>query len=677
MQLLCDAVSVLGSRHGVLWNPAARACGIIRWGQFTALPVLELRAGVVIDGQEYVLPLCKDGAGFTFLEQRLTPCTMRLMGVDAASATKTTLTVATPFRPRDLDFSTIPVLGLRLSLEALGGTFRWEAKTVEVDEVELFVEFVGATPDGPDAVALTVDGQQDRIIALTGARQGTRLVKRVAVGSGDSLDLAWCTHSAPVLEVQGATLPFWYARAFASLDDVCAWARQHPTAIFDNAAAVDGRIADNTLSQSTNHLLAQTLHAWLIDTWAADRDGRPWFSVWEGSCYFHSTVDVEYTQTPFYLAVWPELLGYELAMWPEYSKDGTLTLGDRGAGTRFLSHDVGQHTQATGQVYGHEMEVEETTNYLILAFVHARRTGDTSIIRANAGVIKDYLAFVAACDTTGNGVPDKGVANTIDDASPAVQFGEEQVYLAVKALAAYAVGAEMLDLLGEGALAAKYRALAETVRAHIERDGWQGDHYATLLKKGGTIHDRWRDTSYTLDEIPGWDAAHIYTLNGIALLDMVGFDLGLDPAKLATDLRVATRRCLRTYGCVHSDFAPEQLTDVIPGLVGSSPNPGWISMNMLRDIAAFYRGIDLRHLTDRYWEWQTTTNSQEPKLFFETFSGNNLCFYPRGIAIWGYFDALAGRVIDKLAGVDREAPTVPDVDVPRLLDADWMGTTVG
>ena len=111
------------------------------------------------------------------------------------------------------------------------------------------------------------------------------------------------------------------------------------------------------------------------------------------------------------------------------------------------------------------------------------------------------------------------------------------------------------------------------------------------------------------------------------------------------------------------------------GLAGTARNPGWISMNMLRDIAAFYRGVDLRALADRYWAWQTTTNAQEPKIFFETFNGNNLCFYPRGVACWGTFDALAGLVIDRALGCDEAVPAFPQIRVPRLFDADWAAGT--
>ncbi len=647
-------------------------------GNLARFSRLNIRAGVIINGKEMLLPLSADGGGFIFYDQRLSPCSITLMGIDDASTVKVKFSVTTPFRPRDLAFSTTPVLSLRLEASTLGGNFRWSEKSIEVEEVEIFLEFAGpgieVAASGEDCVDLCFADQHDRLVVTAGSRTGTRFTQKVALG-GDAqpLEVAWCTYSAPVLEIHDVRYPFYYAKQFADLDAVAEWARQHPAALRENAMRVDGLIGANTFSQSTNHLLAQTLHAWLIDTWCVDRNGSDWFSVWEGSCYFHSTVDVEYTQAPFYLAVWPELLRSELDFWPEYSKDGTRTLGERGAGTLFLSHDTGNLCAANGQVYPHDMEVEETTNYVILSYAYYQRSADDSIIRKHAKILEQYLAFVAACDTTGTGIPDRGVANTIDDASPAVQFGEEQTYLAVKVLASYAVGAEMLDLLGKDALAARYRQLAEVVRRRIEEAGWQGDHYATLLKKGGRIFDAWQGTTVELEEIPGWDAAHIYTVNGLALLDMIGYDLGLAHDKLVIDLHVATRRCLREYGCVHSDYTPNEAANAVAGLAGASLSPGWISMNMLRDIAAFYRGVDLRYLTDRYWEWQTTTNTQEARVFFETFSGNNLCYYPRGIAIWGYFDALAGRVIDLVRGVDEETPPFPGVQAPRLFDADWAG----
>jgi hypothetical protein len=97
---------------------------------------------------------------------------------------------------------------------------------------------------------------------------------------------------------------------------------------------------------------------------------------------------------------------------------------------------------------------------------------------------------------------------------------------------------------------------------------------------------------------------------------------------------------------------------------------------MLRDIAAAYRGLDLFHLAENYWSWQSTTNTQQLALFFETFYGNNLSFYPRGVAVFGYLDAAAGFVYDAVRGTRSFAPLRGSLQVPIFLFADWEKGTV-
>lgn len=704
MQLMCDALAVLGSRHGLLFNPIAGECGIIRFDRFSRLPMVQIRAGVRIGDDEFVLPLCKEGRRFDLVDQRLTPCTVSFMGMHGPSASKLKLTVATPFRPRDAAFSTTPVLAMRLQITNLGGQFRWMRKELDLKKATIFIEVAGqsvqAEPSGPNSIDLsfssvrgtTYEGmadvwatrdetipQHDRLLATKGTRNGMRFEREVTLANGaaEPLEVAWCTWSAPTMEVLGEKLPFKYSETFHDLDSVATWARRNPDAIFHNAARVDGLILDNSCGQAVNHLLSQTLHSWLIGSWWAVKDDRDWFSVWEGTCYFHSTVDVEYTQSPFYLAVWPELLKYELDWWPSFAKSGEGAIGERGKGTSILSHDMGAHSTANGMIYSHDMEIEEVTNYLILSFAYWQRTGDDSMVRKHIDTIAAFLRFIHACDTDGNGVPDIGMANTIDDASPAVQFGKEQMYLAVKSLAALVCGAEMLETLERRSAADACRSQAQKILDTIHSRGWTGTHFATLLRRDGMLRDPWTGKDEYRAEIPGWNAPHIYTVNGLSLLDMVGVDLGIRGDWLVQDLKEATRRCLREYGCAHTDFANQATyaNTKMEGLVGLAANPGWISMNMLRDMAGFYRGLDMRDMSQRYWEWQVLTNTQEPHVFHETFCGNNLRFYPRGIAVWGYFDAMAGQVINRVKGIDRAVPAIPNVRVPRLIDADWRAGT--
>jgi len=701
MQLMSDAVTVLGSRHGVFLVPCRRAAYMIRFGHFPGVPC-EIRAGVRLGERELVFPLTSEGDLFAFMDQRISPTGAVLIGIDPETGIRAELRVTTPFKPGDARFSTTPVLDIRLSAGRLSGNFRWVKRREILERCELFLridsphfsaadsleqeirwEFDAPRPTdrgrgpAPEAGGKHPIGQKDVLVVHSGTIEKGRIAVPFTQESvGDAhVHASWCTWSRPALDVRGEPAPFKYSEAYASLDDVAAWARDNPDAIEDNSRRVDGIIGRNNASRAVNNLLAQTLHSWLANTWWTTPSGfdRDWFTVWEGSCYYHSTVDVEYTQSPFYLTVWPELLGLQLDIWPHFAAGGEGVLGAGFEGTSVIMHDVGWLTDCGVTQYGHPMPVEENTNYVLMAYGYWKRTGDFGPLERNAGCIEKCLGFITRCDTTGNGVPDRGMANTIDDASPAVQFGKEQIYLAVKAMAAFRVGAEILEHAGRGAQCEEFRGRAEKILRVIRTRGWQGDHFATLLDASAQgVTDAWSGREYAGDVIPGWDAAHIYTANGLAILDMVGGDAGLDERLLRQDLTVATERCLDTYGCRHSDYTPrpEELSEGEGGTVHAS-RIGWVSMNILRDISALYRGLDVRWLADRYWEYQVVTNTQGPHLFFETFNGNNLMVYPRGVAVYGYFDALGGVRINRADRKTAIAPFDSQVRVPVLLLADW------
>ncbi|MCD6520269.1 MAG: hypothetical protein J7M05_10155 [Anaerolineae bacterium] len=317
--------------------------------------------------------------------------------------------------------------------------------------------------------------------------------------------------------------------------------------------------------------------------------------------------------------------------------------------------------------------MEEVTNYILLAHAYWRRTGDGHIQRRHGETIRKFLDFVLACDTTGNGVPDEGCTNTIDDASPAVQYGREQIYLAVKAMAALRCGAELLANAGyPGERLETYRKQAECILQEVEAKGWLGDHYAVTLDPSAEgLRDPWTGEALH-GELAGWDAYHIYTANALPILDMVACDLGLDDARLAQDMLNACRRTLTQYGCCHTDYHGEAQVSVVGDLVAvQSGTTGWVSMNMLRDLAAAYRGVDMLNMAERYWDWQAATNARDVRVFFETFGGNNLCFYPRGVAVWGVFEAVAGFVYDKVTGLREVNALRQTVRVPLLALADW------
>jgi len=701
MQLLCDALAVLGSRHGIIFDPIGRDCRLVRFDTFEQAPRFALRAGLRLDGRERVFPLTREGTSFDLIDQRTTPCTIRWIGLDAEAALKVTLTAIIPFRPRDLAFSSIPVVQLQLNVATMAGQYRWTKVRPRPETVELFIEFgdgdlqpmPGTAPDeldvefvswlrpdnDPQFPRRTEDRrmQRDTLVAPGSGRLPRGFNRIVRLDSPVALEVFWCAWPGPALRLDGVESPFWHARQFPRMSAVIDWARNRGAELTRNAARVDAMVQAHNLGPAVDHLHAYTLHSWLINTWSAGNGDTPWLSIWEGSCYFHSTLDVEFTQAPFYLALWPELLGMQLRQWAEKSCAGDPGMGAAMAGTRFMPHDLGRYAEVGPAAYPHPMEVEETANFLILVLAHSRRSGDRSIIELHRTLLVQLAGFLRAADTDGSGVPALGVANTVDDGSPAIQYGRRQVYLAMKTQAALRAAAEMLRPWLPAAILAEWQSTAARILATIEEKGWQGDHYAVLLEASGRLKNPWTGEWSDHPEICGWDAPHIYTANVLPLLDMVGFDVGLNRERLRLDLINATARCLREYGCIHTDYtaAPSMETGM-GGLMGASSEPGWISMNMLRDLAALRRGVDLLGLAGRYWEWQVLTNQQGPHLFFETFGGNRLCFYPRGVAVWGLFEAVSGVVVDRLAGRHEAHSAWPMLQVPRLWDAAWETAAV-
>jgi hypothetical protein len=696
MQVMGDGLAVLGSRHGMLWDPFNRSAYLLRYDRYPGIP-FDLRIGLQLSDRTVVFPLTPEGATFGFVDQEIMPTCMVMTGIDPVTALKVRLQVRIPFVPQDAEFSTTPVYFIEARASRLDKAFRWqhpvegpvsgelfieiggEKLTLSADAMGLDVSLSAPLTDAEGAVqAVTVD---ERLEILEGEASvaGARASFSLEMGqAGPALRLAWCAWAPPVLNVFGEPAPFRYARRFASLEEVVAWVRERADDVEARGRWFDDTVADHSLGVTTTHLLAQTLHAWLVNTWWVTRPatGQDWFSVWEGSCYFHSTVDVEFTQGPFYLSLWPELLRMQLEQWPDFAKPGTNVLGEAGEGTLYLSHDMGILATCGAQAYPHDMEVEEAANYVLLAYAYWRRTANASTHRKHGEIIRQFLDFIVACDTSGNGVPDHGCTNTIDDASPAIQYGRESVYLAVKALGALVCGAEMLQDAGYSGTEG-YVGQAERIRRAVDDGSWLGDHYAVTLDPSAEgLTDPW--TGEVLHgELPGWDAYHIYTANTLPLLDMVGCDLRLDDLHIAQDVLTAAGHTMTKYGCRHTSYrGAEAQTVVREGLAVPGNTTGWVAMNVLRDMAAAYRGVDMLTMIERYWDWQCATNAREVRLFFETFGGNNLCFYPRGVAVWGYLEAAAGLVIDAVAHVQEVNALRLTSRIPLLALADWSAQKV-
>ena len=362
---------------------------------------------------------------------------------------------------------------------------------------------------------------------------------------------------------------FRYNRHFAGVRDVCGYAASNATAgdgilaksaFFDSTVSSEEYLSlDPSRLRAVRDLFACSFQSFLSNTWwARSSAGRDWFSVWEGTWMrLQATVDVEYNHAWFYLQFWPELLARVLDQWTWYLKSN-----DAGV---YLPHDVGIQDEAAGQVYDHDMPVEENLNYILLLYRYWKATGDSSYVAGRMGRVRELARFVMNCDTNGNGLPDRYSETTFDDGTPALERGKDQSYLGFKCLAAYRAAREMA--LGPGsdpAFASACRGQAELIEQTLGRDAWLGDHFAVCLDGDVARADR--------------DAYSIHTGNGLLYLLGGAREPGVtaeNVRRLGRDVAGATARTWGTYGSRHTSYEPGRM---------------WISANVWRDALSGYFG---------------------------------------------------------------------------------------
>lgn len=670
MILLGDCLTVLGARHGLALRPQERCASLVRCARHTENK-FQLEVGLRIGGREYYAPFCvkSETHPFDFADERMGIADTEFDFIAAEHGVMVTLKMYIPFRPKDEAYSTVPVLYMSVKVRNLRGNYRWTERKSEKAAGEVFVAFddkIFVSERGENILKLSYDLRAERKADFYAAAEGTssRQTDEIDVLRGGfggranelsgvfSLDagqesepilFAWCSCLPDVFQYRGEKCPFAYRDRFSDLRAVSSYAREHAEEVRKNAQNLNAIFLGSDLGTNFDKLLCMSLHSYLMNTWLVKKGERKIFTVWEGNCYFNSTVDVEYTEEPFYLMLFPGLLKYQLDMWPEFAKRNN-------EGT-YLCHDIGELTEAEVQHYPHDMPIEESADYILMLYMYEKATGDEGTVSRNRVFAEELLRFIRRCGGE-SGLAHLHTANTLDDAGSAMQYGKEQVYLGMKTAYAYLCGAE---LVSDPAERKAYRKLSRRIVREIEKRGFGDGHYFVALSDDHEgVSDTWSNRPLE-GRIPGVKASHIYTFNTYALTSYAGLGPLLSSKRAKADLDVSLRETLQTYGSRHTSYLSEMTADMAAGLAGNSPKCGWISLNVARDIAAMRQGKDYRNNFQRYWDWVETANSGEFMMFMETFCGNNLHYYPRGVVLFGVFSAARGvRVRDGRVTYDKK-----------------------
>ncbi|MDH7568148.1 MAG: DUF4965 domain-containing protein [Armatimonadota bacterium] len=679
MQLFETVVSNLGSRFTLSLLPHRGQLLLSPLGRYFDVPV-DLAVGVQV-GEEYrVLPFSNRYKVFPHVQQELLPSGVVFRCKDPELGVQVTVRIRSAFYPRDVIVSIAPFCYLTVEVCRLPGRR-------QKDESITGRVFVAARPPSGFTARKTDNGFAFAgTFRVHGTKRDVRLPAEFRDGVPGDFGIAsvapdpelgdrsvWHSFSlqdqdsvgaefvlagycgADCFEAHHERYRFKYADFFTSVEEVLAYAASERGEISQKMDLFDALLQESSLPVPAQNLVALSLQTFLANTFWMTRGMRDWFSVWEGNCLYNSTVDVEYNVALFYLSVWPELLEMTLEEWTGHEQSGLYG--------SYLSHDMGAGMTANGQSYPHAMEVEENTNFLLMAYAYWRFTGREHFISEYYPLIQRLARFVIDADTTGNGFPNLGVANTIDDAAPAVQFSKKQTYLAVKSLCALEATAFMAERNADRDFAARCREHAALIRSTLDTEAWQGDHYAVCIERTmDDIRDAWTGQPIGSGELPGWDAYSIYTTNGLLYLLMSGYRPELDYSRMTSDVVSATRRALIEYGCTHSSADTSNL---------------WVSQNLWRDFVAAYLGVDQLDMAARYWAFQLYENTVgRGGAFIDTYGWNTLNFYPRGVTSIGLLAAAAGLSVDRVSRRVALNPVRAPLRVPLLPLADWEAGAV-
>ncbi|NQT85931.1 DUF4965 domain-containing protein [bacterium] len=714
MPLMSTCLGRLGSRYSLILDPHRRQ---VHYG---ALGLMCQMAGELVIGLDdgkgnfQTLPLTAEGSPFTIVDQRLTMTSVVFEAHSTQLGASLRAEIVAPFWPQDEATSTIPAYILNLRVSRLDRV-RWTraadgAKRSGTLRVALRLPGVTARahkgavrftyPVSVGARSRTGEGGQDLEFVSSGRRAAT---------SGASTDLLlplqgeWrarkgaleipfdvretdaqefsvglaCHCDTPFFERRGRPMRLKYATRWPNVDAVAATLQKSHRRLCRKSRAFDALWTQSSLPYAAQNLTCLSFQSYLMCTlWAVgEKKHDDWFSVWEGSCWYNSTVDVTFQESMFYFACWPELLEKLFAQWADHTNDSAAErarlacLGDDHPSSApeeeldfpgaIMEHDMGSGWTANGQSYHHAMPVEENSNFLILLYTHGQWWGRQELFARHRDTCVDLVEYLLWTDSTGNGFPDRGTANTIDDATPAVQYGRDNVYLGIKRLAALHAAGRMFESIGESTWARKCRAEVRRAVRSLNQ-GWLGDHFPVCLDKSAKgLVDCWSGEPLPYGALPGWDAYSLYTTNGLLPLLLID-DLppGLDKEKLRRDTVSAARESMTLYGCGHSSMDTENV---------------WVSMNVWRDLAAGYVGENMLPHCERYWAQQLFGNSagsMKANCFTETSLTNNLVWYPRGACAFGLPLAMA-RLVFRAGEESVVLDPIAAGRWPLLPLADW------
>lgn len=333
------------------------------------------------------------------------------------------------------------------------------------------------------------------------------LVFHVPPGQARTYTLALATYQGGTVTT-GIDAAFAYTRAFASVEEVAAYALAQQDRYLALAAERDAELAAAPLNGHRKFLIAHATHSYLANTeLLVDGTGRLLWVVNEGEYQMMNTFDLTVDHLFWELRYHPWTVRNALDTFVAryaYRDEVKDRAGNRYPGGLSFTHDMGVANTFSPPGYSSYempdldgcfsyMTHEQLDNWVLCGTLYAFKTGDDAWLRQTAPVFRECLASLLARDRDGDGVMDADSTRcgsgseitTYDSLDASLGQARNNLYLAVKTWAAYVCLDHVFQRLGLAEEAATARERAARAAATVAGKFIPEEGYIPAVFEGG------------------------------------------------------------------------------------------------------------------------------------------------------------------------------------------------
>ncbi len=327
------------------------------------------------------------------------------------------------------------------------------------------------------------------------------IVAEIPPGVKETIRFAICFYRGG-FTTSGLDGAYYYTRFFSNIEVVAQYALRHFDELKHHALKVNQRFRGASLSDEQYFMLSHAVHSYYGSSQLLDVNGQPLWVINEGEYRMMNTLDLTADQSFFEIAMNPWTVRNELDLFcdrysyhdkvrfpekPEEYPGGISFTHDMGVGNVFWRKGSSSYEQFGLKGCFSHMTCEELVNWILCGVAYLEHTQDSQWLTKRLNVFQDCFQSLINRDNPDpqkrNGVMSLDSSRclggseitTYDSLDASLGQARNNVYLAVKTMAAYLALSRLFSRAGLNELSLQSRKQAgrvtETLKKHVSAEG--------------------------------------------------------------------------------------------------------------------------------------------------------------------------------------------------------------